>query len=263
MRVRKIWFRLVLARHGLSELNKARHEAARTGNLRALRNTVDKWPNDSVPLAREAEPQIMALRATLDRTYAIKEIGRNFDAYVTSKMRRAIQTGKSVYKDAPWTQDQRLNEQKMDELMLLKPNDPCVIKWLAQKQVNRLTAVPPGGESFLDVFVRIAPLVEEWLSAANHGTRKLAIGHGGMNVALLASLAGMSPDQVQHAMATRSEWIRIGNCDCIEFLVFTTGEGMYRILRPTLSGRPIEIVPWTEVRRVGLHPGFVQLIARK
>ena len=260
----EVAFELALARHALSAANQAREEFARTGDLRKFRATMERWPNNSVPIIGEGLSQIRALRITLNSMFPKRDGQKHiFDAYIASELPRTIQTGMCVYVHAPWTQDARLNEQEAGELSLMNPRSEPVKKWQADKKKDALTAVPPDGESVLDVIRRVDPLAKEWLSPANHGKRFLAVGHSRTNLILLAILAGMPPHELRQLNINRPRWTHIANCDFIQFVVLRTGKARCRIVRPTLSGNPIDMSPWIEIPTVGLHPDFEPLIAQK
>jgi broad specificity phosphatase PhoE len=57
----------------------------------------------------------------------------------------------------------------------------------------------PGGESFSDVFNRVAPCIEELLRK-HQGEGILVVGHHVVNRTYLASLMGLSPDQARQVV---------------------------------------------------------------
>jgi broad specificity phosphatase PhoE len=57
----------------------------------------------------------------------------------------------------------------------------------------------PGGESYCDVFQRVAPTIEEMLRK-HRGEGILVVGHHVVNRTYLASLMGLSPDQARQVV---------------------------------------------------------------
>jgi broad specificity phosphatase PhoE len=170
---------LYLLRHGATEAN-----LARPARLQGRRH--------NPPLARLGIRQAEATRDFL----AIRPI----DQCYCSPLLRAVQTAAIVA--AP----HGLSPQPLEALTECDVGrweglDWQEIRYLDAESYQRFMANPalhgyPGGESFADVYQRVATCFEELL-AAHPGQALLVVAHHVVNRTYLAGLLGLTPDQAR------------------------------------------------------------------
>jgi broad specificity phosphatase PhoE len=167
---------LYLIRHGATEANLATPPRL-------------QGRKQDPPLARLGVRQAEATRDFL----AIRPI----DHCYTSPMLRAVQTAAIVA--AP----HRLTPQTLDaltecEVGLWEGLDWQAIRYLDAEGYSRFQSNParfgyPGGESFADVYARVAPAIDGLL-LAHQGQSILVVAHHIVNRTYLAGLLGMGPE---------------------------------------------------------------------
>jgi broad specificity phosphatase PhoE len=170
---------LYLLRHGATEAN-----LARPARLQGRRH--------DAPLARLGVRQAEATRDFL----AIRAV----DHCYCSPLLRAVQTAAIVA--AP----HGLSPQPLESLTECDVGrweglDWQAIRYLDAEGYQRFMANPaesgyPGGESFADVYQRVAPAIEELL-ATHAGQSILIVGHHVVNRTYLAGLLGLNAEQAR------------------------------------------------------------------
>jgi broad specificity phosphatase PhoE len=173
---------LYLIRHGATEAN-----LARPARIQGRRH--------NPPLARLGVRQSEATRDFL----AIRPV----DHCYSSPLLRAMQTATIVA--AP----HGLAPQPLDDLTECDVGrweglDWQTVRYLDAEGYQRFHANPatfgyPGGESFRDVFERVAPALDQLLRQ-HAGESILVVGHHVVNRTYLASLLGLTPDQARQVI---------------------------------------------------------------
>ncbi len=188
---------LYLIRHGATEAN-----LTRPPRLQGRKS--------NPPLARLGVRQAEATRDFL----AIRPVDRCY----CSPLLRAVQTASIVA--AP----HGLSPEPLDDLTECDVGrweglDWQTIRYLDAEGHQRFHANPaefgyPGGESFADVYRRVAPALEELL-VRHPGEAVLVVGHHVVNRTYLAGLLGLTPDQARQ--------VKLDNCG-ISVVVREDGE---------------------------------------
>ena len=161
--------RLLLVRHGQTDY----HDPKRAQG----------WSD--IPLNATGRAQAAALGKALE--------GERIDRVVASPLGRAQETARAVGR--PFETDPRLKERNYGEWEgrdFKATNDGIEADALARK-VPLSEGRPPGGESLVDVWSRMQPVVDEL--RATEGTT-LVVAHGGTIGTILAELIRGNPESI-------------------------------------------------------------------
>lgn len=184
---------LILVRHGQSLANVAFPAADAEGLMEAVVSGRDA----EVPLTPVGEEQA----AALGRWLAALPPGRRPQAVITSPYLRARETWRIAAEGldlpAPSTDD-RLVDRLMGELELLTraavaarfPDEPA-----RRAQAGEFEYVPPGGESFADIAVRLKSFLDD-LHVDHPGERVIVVAHDAVVLMMRAVVEQLSWDEV-------------------------------------------------------------------
>lgn len=149
------------------------------------------------PLSDLGRRQVAALAAWLGARYRP-------DRILTSPLMRARQTAEAVaaVTGVALEREPRLAERSTGRIAGLSPAEADQLFPVKQHPVP-IHHKPPGGESYLDLYRRVAHLWSElYETDAPDGTTLLLVSHGGAITALMQAALGLPPSASGPAFAT-------------------------------------------------------------
>lgn len=164
--------RLLLVRHGRSELNAA--------------GRVQGWLDSPLDELGREQAQQLAHRLRVEQPQAV----------YTSTLRRARQTAEviAVALGIPLAADERLRERDAGALTGLNPAEieEQFPEWVQQWRDSRRMAAPPQGEQPADFCARVVAVFDEIASRHPDGAVSV-VTHGGVLATYLGHLLGLEP----------------------------------------------------------------------
>jgi broad specificity phosphatase PhoE len=213
---------LVAVRHGESTANAAFAAAAASGRA----ETGVTGRDADVPLSALGRAQA----TQLGRWLASLPADRGAQVVICSPYRRAVQTLRAVLAELPSQPplrfDERLRDRETGVLELLSrvavhQRYPEEAK--RRERVGELYYRPPGGESFLDVALRLRSLLRD-LDRAESGRRVLLVAHDAVVLMLRYVIEELTEDDLGAIMAAGpvangsvTRWVRSGRLRLVEY----------------------------------------------
>jgi NAD+ kinase len=207
---------LVLVRHGESEGNVA-NKRSRAGDHSLFTPEFQNRHSAGYRLSNRGREQAKQAGAFLRREFI--GTGIVFDRHITSEYVRAVETaGLLGISNASWMRDVYLTERVWGDLERYPDNE----RWakygeaLARHDDEPFFWRPPGGESFLDLSLRVDRVLDT-LHRECADKRVLLVCHGEVMRAFQVRLERMSQERFRELVLSEESQDTIYNCQIIHY----------------------------------------------
>lgn len=244
---------LLVVRHGESIGNEAKRKSEKGDNslIERLKGThTAHWP-----LTRKGTSQAK-LAGDFINDKIINDQGIFFDRMYVSCYARAMQTASGLdIVRASWILDVRITERNWGDLDCLTDEERYekFAENIKMRKVEPLFWKPVGGESFLDLIIRIRDFIDSLFRS--NAENVIVVCHGEVMKAIRIILCQLTPTEYAKMEFSKDPLERIHNCQIDHY----TRRGPDLVLQPRISwlqvyrpseGRNKEVaIPWRELQR--------------